>query len=157
MCCGQKRTELKNSQTQRIVQGGAQYARNNQGQSPGNQPATPSAVYPLDQPTDAWCTRPGDPSRFHQRSLSGEFCDPGARIRHRYLLRVLRLSRYSVSRCQRRHISVEHTFLPPRMTARCHWVGCSPPGPPSTGTCGVACCTSGWIESCATLIAGEPG
>jgi hypothetical protein len=80
MCCGQKRTELKNSQTQRIVQGGAQYARNNQGQSPGNQPATPSAVYPLDQPTDAWCTRPGDPSRFHQRSLSGEFCDPGARV-----------------------------------------------------------------------------
>jgi len=41
MCCGQKRTELKNSQTQRIMQGGAQYARNNPGQSPGNQPATP--------------------------------------------------------------------------------------------------------------------
>ena len=50
MCCGQKRTELKNSQTQRIMQGGAQYARNNPGQSPGNQPATPSAVYPLINP-----------------------------------------------------------------------------------------------------------
>ena len=52
MCCGQKRTELKNSQTQRILQGSVQYARSSQGQSdrdqsPGNQPATPSAVYPL--------------------------------------------------------------------------------------------------------------
>ncbi len=91
MCCGQKRTELRNSQPQRIMQSGAQYARSNQNQSdrdqsPGNQPATPSSGLPAGQPTDAWCTRPGDPSRFHQRSLSGELCDPGARIRHRQLL-----------------------------------------------------------------------
>jgi hypothetical protein len=32
------------------MQHGAQYARNSQGQSPRNQPATPSAVYPLVNP-----------------------------------------------------------------------------------------------------------
>ena len=123
MCCGQKRTELRNSQAQRTA-----------GPSPNTSPAIAGLKlsgpilrrrpqcrqFRTNPPVNAQnrgvqASAPDadlHAALFGQRSLSGELADPGARTRQRHGLRVFGLPPRSASRCQRRLISVEHTFLP---------------------------------------------
>ncbi len=129
MCCGQKRSELRNRQAQRTVRSVPPYASNHsRGQVVQTQATVPPArqtasPYPHAN-TQARGLQPQPPAAIStpQPAVNVRYLENSPiRVRglaQRHVLRVLRFATCASRRCPRRLISVEHTFLPTGLIAQ---------------------------------------